>query len=277
MLKCREVTAQASQWLEGGLSFRERLALRVHLMMCRRCRNFVDALAETVNLIHRSDLARHYSLISETALQSIERALAVKLADVHSSAHQLYQPAVKASNDARIVGVTDPDDERVQRVFAEIEATEGFVPNLFRAYAHHPEMLEHNWQREKALMYHGVLGELIKNAIAVVVSHDNRCHYCVHHHTRALHEAGMEEAQIQALKEDPWSAPFSDKERALLVLTRQANLDARQVSRQMMQSVWDAGTTDEELVEAMAVMELYSSFNRFLETLRIPLEEINSH
>ncbi len=40
MLTCREVTALASSRLDGELSLRKRLAIRVHLMMCIHCRRF---------------------------------------------------------------------------------------------------------------------------------------------------------------------------------------------------------------------------------------------
>ncbi len=40
MLTCQEVTAKASLMVDGELGFRERLALRMHLMMCANCRRF---------------------------------------------------------------------------------------------------------------------------------------------------------------------------------------------------------------------------------------------
>ena len=41
MLTCQEVTAKASLMVDGELGFRERIALRMHLMMCVNCRRFV--------------------------------------------------------------------------------------------------------------------------------------------------------------------------------------------------------------------------------------------
>jgi len=39
MLKCIEATQLVSESQERELGFRERLSLRLHLMMCRGCRN----------------------------------------------------------------------------------------------------------------------------------------------------------------------------------------------------------------------------------------------
>jgi predicted anti-sigma-YlaC factor YlaD len=40
MRSCRDITALVSQGLDKKLSVGERLAIRLHVMMCSRCRNF---------------------------------------------------------------------------------------------------------------------------------------------------------------------------------------------------------------------------------------------
>ena len=44
MLPCKEVTRLVSQGLDRRLGFGERVALRVHLALCRGCTNFKDQL-----------------------------------------------------------------------------------------------------------------------------------------------------------------------------------------------------------------------------------------
>ncbi|WP_237884138.1 anti-sigma factor family protein [Pseudomonas sp. PGPR40] len=41
MLTCKEQVARSSDYLDGQLSFRERLMVRHHLMFCRYCRRFI--------------------------------------------------------------------------------------------------------------------------------------------------------------------------------------------------------------------------------------------
>ncbi|PAU62248.1 anti-sigma factor [Pseudomonas sp. PICF141] len=41
MLTCKEQVARSSDYLDGQLSFRERLMMRHHLMFCRHCRRFI--------------------------------------------------------------------------------------------------------------------------------------------------------------------------------------------------------------------------------------------
>ncbi len=76
-----------------------------------------------------------------------------------------------------------PQTESISAVFTEIEGAFGRVPNLFKAYAHHPPLLLANWNKVKAVMMEGSLSRKVKERIAVLVSRDNSCSYCVAVHT----------------------------------------------------------------------------------------------
>lgn len=45
MLDCKHNTELLSQSQDRPITFRERMAMRLHLMMCRGCRNFEKQLA----------------------------------------------------------------------------------------------------------------------------------------------------------------------------------------------------------------------------------------
>lgn len=51
MLKCREITELANGYLERELPLMEWAQFRLHIMMCKHCRRYVDQLARTVNLL----------------------------------------------------------------------------------------------------------------------------------------------------------------------------------------------------------------------------------
>src|SRR3972149_4822167 len=108
-------------------------------------------------------------------------------------------------------------------ILKEIEAAFGMVPNLFKAYAHHPPLLEANWNKVKAIMMQGSLSRKLKETIAVTVSRDNSCSYCVSAHTAALGSSGVSEKELRAIEEDLEGADFSAKEKALIDFARKAN------------------------------------------------------
>lgn len=53
MLNCREITERASDFLDATLPWRVRLQVRLHLMMCRFCREYVRQMALVVGSLRR--------------------------------------------------------------------------------------------------------------------------------------------------------------------------------------------------------------------------------
>lgn len=53
MLSCREVTDHASDFLDTQLPLRVRLQLRMHLLMCRFCREYVRQMLLVVRALRR--------------------------------------------------------------------------------------------------------------------------------------------------------------------------------------------------------------------------------
>jgi AhpD family alkylhydroperoxidase len=88
--------------------------------------------------------------------------------------------------------------DQVRKVYDDIKQVFGlkFVPNLFKAMAHHPAYLETTWARVKAVMGPGKLDRKTKEIIAVAVSATNGCEYCVNAHTAALKAMGLGDAEL---------------------------------------------------------------------------------
>ena len=53
MLKCSEIVAQASDYLEKELSFSHRLQYQAHLLMCSNCRRFSRQFSAAVIMIRQ--------------------------------------------------------------------------------------------------------------------------------------------------------------------------------------------------------------------------------
>lgn len=157
-------------------------------------------------------------------------------------------------------------------ILQEIEQAFGMVPNLFRTYAHHPPLLRANWEKTKAVMSEGALARKLKEAIALHVSRDNGCDYCVAAHTAALRAIGVGDEELAALEQDPEQTGFDDKERALLRFARRANGAPLSISDEEYGSLRAAGASEAEIVEALGVMELFAGFNRFLDSLQVDID-----
>lgn len=146
------------------------------------------------------------------------------------------------------------------------------VPNLFRTYVHHPPLLKANWNKVKAVMMEGTLSQKLKQTIAVLVSRDNGCAYCVAAHTGALKAIGVSNEEISLIEQNIEQADFSDKEKALIGFARKANSAPLRIADAEFDSLHSEGATDAEIVEALGVMELFTAFNKFLDSLQVDID-----
>ena len=166
-------------------------------------------------------------------------------------------------------GTAEPE---VKEILTEVEGAFGMVPNLFGTYAHHLPLLRANWNKVKAVMAEGNLSQKTKQAIAVLVSRDNSCAYCVAAHTGALRSIGVSESEIEAIEKDLEKADFSEQEKALISFARKANFSPLKISDEEFATVRRTGATDAEIIEALGVMELFTSFNKFLDSLQVEID-----
>ncbi len=167
-----------------------------------------------------------------------------------------------------VVEKNEVSDE-VKEILTEIEGAFGMVPNLFKTYSHFPPLLKANWDKVKALMMQGNLSRKTKEAIAVLVSKDNSCSYCVAAHTAALKSIGVTEAEIEVIENDIEKSDFTEKERALITFVRKANKDPNKITDEEFALLRKAGANESEIVEALGVMELFTAFNKFLDSLNV--------
>jgi uncharacterized peroxidase-related enzyme len=172
------------------------------------------------------------------------------------------------------VSAIDPTaaSSQVTAIFAEIKSAFGMVPNLFKAYSHHPPLLEANWNKVKKVMMEGALSRKAKESIALLVSKDNGCRYCVAAHRGALRSIGVSPDEIRMIETDLDQADFTRKERALIRLALKANRAANDPADEVFAELRQAGATDAEIVEALGVMEVFASFNRFLDILQVEVD-----
>ncbi len=174
---------------------------------------------------------------------------------------------------ARITLTTgETPQQNVSAIFAEIEGAFGRVPNLFKAYAHHPPLLQANWNKVKSVMMEGSLSRKLKETIAVHVSQDNGCAYCVAAHSGALQAIGVSEAELKTILQNLEKADFSAKEQALIGFARKANASPLRITDAEFAALREFGTSDAEIVEALGVMELFTAFNKFLDSLEVDID-----
>lgn len=78
MLNCQDVAERASAYLDGGLGRWERLQVRLHLALCRVCREYVRQIGLIVAALHRLPRGR---VPDEAFLDRLRAAIRTQAAD----------------------------------------------------------------------------------------------------------------------------------------------------------------------------------------------------
>jgi len=79
---------------------------------------------------------------------------------------------------ARLTKLTkDEVTPEIRARFTDIGQTRGNIPNMFRVYAHRPEILKTMIAHLNAVTTTGTVSVLTKELVATLVSRLNRCEY----------------------------------------------------------------------------------------------------
>jgi uncharacterized peroxidase-related enzyme len=154
-----------------------------------------------------------------------------------------------------------------QAVYEKAAAARGNVPNMYRVFAHRPELLTTMNAHLNAVTTSGTVPLRTKELVASLVSRINLCDYWNRSHTAQAARHGATTEQLDELLNFE-HGPFDERERAALSYARQLTVDAHGVDDDMMQrlrSSYDEG----EIVEITAMAGIFNYLNRVANALHI--------
>ena len=155
--------------------------------------------------------------------------------------------------------------EKIKPVFDGMEKKLGVVPNVFRAMAHNPEMLE-TFLALNATLPKTKLDGKLRELAYIKTSELNGCDYCLHHHRALGKKAGLNDRQVAETAHFETSDAYDEMQREVMLyaeeVTRHINVDDALVAR-LKQKLGDR-----ELVELAMTVGIANFTNRVTETLR---------
>jgi uncharacterized peroxidase-related enzyme len=174
----------------------------------------------------------------------------------------------------------EPDEanDKTKELFDQIHEHLGIVPNMAKAMANSPALLE-SYHTMNTTLGQGILSPRLRVQIALTVAETHQCRYCVSVHTEFAQQIGLTELEIlearMAISVDP-------KEDVVLKFARGILDYQNNVAEEELWYVRDAGYNDEEIAEIIgnvALNFLTSHFN-FLANTELdfpPVELRNVH
>jgi uncharacterized peroxidase-related enzyme len=139
----------------------------------------------------------------------------------------------------------------------------GFVPNVLIAYSHAMAKLETfaAFYNELMLAPSG-LTKLEREMIAVVVSAENRCWYCLVAHGAAVRQLSGDPVLGEALAFNYRVAALGPRQRAMLDFASKMARASAQIEEADRATLRDAGFTDADIWDIAAVASFYAMSNR---------------
>jgi uncharacterized peroxidase-related enzyme len=176
------------------------------------------------------------------------------------------KPKKQAAKNQSVVALDLPSAEPTPDIaayFAKCLEKLGFVPNVLTAYAH--DMAKLNafaaFYNDLMLAPSG-LSKLEREMIAVAVSADNRCFYCLTAHGAAVRQiSGM--PQLGELMAMNWrAAKLPPRQTAMLVFAEKITRASAEIEGRDRQALRDAGFSDREIWDIAAVASFFNMSNR---------------
>ncbi len=161
-------------------------------------------------------------------------------------------------------------DSQSQEIFNEIKERAGRVPAAYRAFAIHSHILQANWNRTKNILDQGNIAIETKEAIATRVSKVNGCHFCLLIHKGNLEKLGISAQEMDAIERGEVENP---KLNFILRFVSLATREPEKLTDSDFEQLKEFGHTEEDILEILSVMEMYTGYNKIIVALDLQPED----
>ncbi|NWN92378.1 peroxidase-related enzyme [Marinobacter adhaerens] len=154
-----------------------------------------------------------------------------------------------------------PDD--VRKYFEICLEKLGMVPNVLTAYSQNLKQLD-GFSRlyNELMMGESELSKLEREMIAVVVSSENKCFYCLVAHGAAVRVLSGDPMLGEHLVMNYRTASLDKRQRAMLDFASHLTSSPATVTEQQVQALRDAGFSDSGIWDLSNVIGFYNMSNR---------------
>jgi len=161
---------------------------------------------------------------------------------------------------------TLPED--IRAIFDTMRAKPGFVPNVYQAYSLRPQQL-----RGFIALYDSIMNEdsgltkAEREMIAVAVSAQNHCFYCLVSHGAVLRIRAKDELLADTIAANYRAADLTPRQRVMLDLAVMVTEDSAAVGDQDIAALREHGFSDEDIMDIIQTAALFNYSNRVASAL----------
>ena len=159
-------------------------------------------------------------------------------------------------------GTKDGEDQ-VKNYLEIVQEKLGFIPNVLAAFAKFPKQFEGFTKLYNALMLgESGLTKLEREMIAVTVSSENHCFYCIVAHGSAVRELSNDPQLGERIAANFRSAELPKKQEELLNFTKKLTKDPSEIVENDRNKLRNVGYSDRDIWDISAIVGLFNMTNR---------------
>jgi len=159
-------------------------------------------------------------------------------------------------------GTKDGEDQ-VKNYLEIVQQKLGFIPNVLAAFAKFPKQFEGFTKLYNALMLgESGLTKLEREMIAVTVSSENHCFYCLVAHGSAVRELSNDPQLGERIAANFRSAELPKKQEELLNFTKKLTKDPSEICENDRKKLRNVGYKDRDIWDISAIVGLFNMTNR---------------
>jgi AhpD family alkylhydroperoxidase len=164
-----------------------------------------------------------------------------------------------------------PKKEEVSRsnktIFAHLEKTVGFIPNIYALMAYSPTALDTFLKFENAAT---LLSKREVELVKLIVSEVNGFQYCISAHTLIGKLNGFTKEEMLEIRSG--SAAFNSKYNALALITKEMAVNKGHVAETTITGFLNAGYTKGTLIELAQIVAGMEITNYLHKLLKVPID-----
>ena len=171
-------------------------------------------------------------------------------------------------DDAQVTPALDEVFDKIQKAL-----NAPFTPNFFKVWAVSPTSLEGIWPAMRHILTGGKVERKLKEMIFVAISSLKECHYCEAAHQAFCLSIGVTPEQIDALIKSYTCETEDPKEKIAIDYAVKLAKDSTTSSQADFDRLKQAGYSDEEVMEIIAMSGMAVFYNHLANATRINIDQ----
>lgn len=154
-------------------------------------------------------------------------------------------------------------EEQAQNYLNIVNEKIGFIPNVLASFSKFPKQFEGFTKLYNSLMLgESGLTKLEREMIAVTVSSENHCYYCLVAHGAAVREISNDPQLGERIAANFRSAELPLKQEKLLEFSKKLTRDPAEIKEQDRNELREVGYTDRDIWDISAIVGMFNMTNR---------------